>query len=116
MSATPANSILGQARASCMISEPRAPGPIIPRRMRSLAPRTLEVARVPARPLATLPIKLRRDCIGTVPLENELTKRRLYIDYSHGDCGLCRLRLRAWKRVLQILQAKVAVLDRKSVV
>src|SRR5215470_724945 len=66
MSATPTNSVLAHAIASCMISDPRAPGPMMPRRMRSLAPRTLDVARVPARPVATLPIKLRRDCI--IPL------------------------------------------------
>ena len=36
---------------------------MMPRRMRSLAPRALEVASVPARPVATLPMKLRRDCM-----------------------------------------------------
>src|ERR1700722_5466603 len=36
---------------------------MMPMRMRSLAPNTLDVARVPAKPVATLPINTRRDCI-----------------------------------------------------
>ena len=42
---------------------PRAPGPMMPRRMRSLAPSTLDAAKVPASPVATLLMKLRLDCM-----------------------------------------------------
>src|SRR5689334_20568145 len=51
--------------ASRRISDPRAPGPMMPIRTRSLAPRTLEAANVPAKPVATLPMKFRRECMNT---------------------------------------------------
>src|SRR5271157_4898350 len=41
---------------------------MMPMRIRSFAPNTLEAASVPARPEATLPIKLRRDCMGKLLL------------------------------------------------
>src|SRR3954447_25683828 len=64
MSAAPTHSTLAQASASRRISDPRAPAPIMPRRTRSLAASALVVARAPATPLATLPMKIRRDCIA----------------------------------------------------
>src|SRR5713226_4045302 len=64
MSAKARKSVFGQAIASRTICMPRSPAPMIPSRSLSLAPRTLETASVPARPEATLPMKLRRDCIA----------------------------------------------------
>src|ERR1039458_9422289 len=42
---------------------------MMPRRIRWLAPRALPAASVPARPVATLPMKLRRDCMGIGSLD-----------------------------------------------
>src|SRR5260370_16144678 len=50
-----------EALTSC---RPRSPAPIMPSRMRSFAPKTLDTASEPARPEATLPMKLRRDSMG----------------------------------------------------
>src|SRR5579862_7715764 len=56
-------STFSRASAWRRISDPRAPGPMIPRRTRSFAPSTLDAAKVPANPPATLLMKLRRDCM-----------------------------------------------------
>src|SRR5690349_18611788 len=50
---------------------------MMPMRMRSLAPKTLEAANVPASPVATLPMKLRRDCMGknSLGVNNNYTTR-----------------------------------------
>src|ERR1035437_8843481 len=58
------HSTFSQASACWRISLPRAPGPMMPRRIRWFAPRALLGANVPARPVATRPMKLRRDCMG----------------------------------------------------
>src|ERR1035437_9322182 len=58
------HSTFSQASACWRISLPRAPGPMMPRRIRWFAPRALLAANVPARPVATRPMKLRRDCMG----------------------------------------------------
>src|SRR5450759_2842296 len=58
------HSTFSQASACWRISLPRAPGPMMPRRIRWFAPRALRAANVPARPVATRPMKLRRDCMG----------------------------------------------------
>src|ERR1022692_1085447 len=63
------HSTFWQLSACWRISVPRAPGPMMPRRIRWLAPRTLPAASVPAKPVATLPMKLRRDCMGTGSLD-----------------------------------------------
>src|ERR1019366_8596443 len=42
---------------------------MMPRRIRSPAPRALPAASVPARPVATLPMKLRRDCMAIGSLD-----------------------------------------------
>src|ERR1019366_6099921 len=63
------HSTFSQLSACCRISVPRAPGPMMPRRIRWLAPRALPAASVPARPVATLPMKLRRDCMGIGSLD-----------------------------------------------
>src|SRR6476659_619764 len=62
MSANATNSVFGQAIASRPMCIPRSPAPMIPRRILSFAPKTFDTASEPARPEATLPIKLRRDC------------------------------------------------------
>src|ERR1039457_1184551 len=77
MSAAPMHSVLGQASACRRISEPRAPGPMMPMRIRSLAPRTLDAANVPARLVATLPMKLRRDCMDRILLLLRLTDKTI---------------------------------------
>jgi hypothetical protein len=61
--------------ASRMICAPRSPGPMMPRRMRSLAASTLGAAMAPAKPLATLPMKIRRDCMET-PSKAHVTRRQ----------------------------------------
>src|ERR1051326_2425505 len=50
---------------------------MMPMRIRSLAPKTLEAANVPASPVATLPMKLRRDCMGknSLGVNNNYTTR-----------------------------------------
>src|ERR1017187_4397235 len=63
------HSTFWQVSACWRISVPRAPGPMMPRRTRWLAPRALPAASVPARPVATLPMKLRRDCMGIGSLD-----------------------------------------------
>ena len=64
-SAKAAISVLGHARIWFSSSVPRSPAPMTPTRMRSAAPSTSAgpAARVPASPVATLPIKLRRESI-----------------------------------------------------
>src|ERR1022692_4463167 len=71
------HSVLAQATAWRRISEPRAPGPMIPMRMRSLAPRSLEAASEQARLVATLPMKWRRDCMGRILLLVRLTDKTI---------------------------------------
>src|ERR1035437_5199984 len=63
MSATPTHSTFSQPTASRRISFPRSPGPMMPMRMRSLAPSALDAASPPARLVATLLMKNRRDCM-----------------------------------------------------
>src|ERR1035437_3900888 len=63
------HSTFSQASACWRISLPRAPGPMMPRRIRWFAPRALLAANVPARPVATRPMKLRRDCMGIDSLD-----------------------------------------------
>src|SRR5260370_41886139 len=64
MSAKATKSTLGHAKAHRTTSVPRAPMPIIPMRTRSLAPSTpLGEANVVARPVAIVPINLRRESI-----------------------------------------------------
>src|SRR4029077_15912434 len=72
------HSVFGHAIAWRRISEPRAPGPMMPIRMRSFAPRTLEAANEPARPEATLPMKLRRDCIDILLRLRQCGLKQLY--------------------------------------
>src|ERR1039457_4636435 len=71
------HSVLAQATAWRRISEPRAPGPMMPMRIRSLAPRTLDAASEPARLVATLPMKLRRDCMDRILLLLRLTDKTI---------------------------------------
>src|SRR5580704_18059695 len=78
------HSVLGQASAWRRISEPRAPGPMMPMRMRSLAPRTLDAANVPARPVATLPMKLRRDCMDRILLLLRVTDKTIIAKGHRG--------------------------------
>src|ERR1700721_2002906 len=59
--------MLGHARIWLTSSVPRSPAPITPTRMRSAAPSTSAgpAASVPASPVATLPIKFRRESINS---------------------------------------------------
>src|SRR5579872_5759107 len=63
MSAMAVTSTLGQAEAQRNSSTPRAPAPTIPTRTRSLDPSTVCEASVVARPVAMVPMNLRRESI-----------------------------------------------------
>src|SRR5579864_4976938 len=65
MSENATKSTLGQLSAQWTSSVPRSPTPMMPMRARSLAPKTpCDEARVEARPVAIVPMNLRRESIG----------------------------------------------------
>src|ERR1700704_2669992 len=102
MSAKATKSTLGHASAQRATSMPRAPMPMIPIRIRSLAPNTpLGEASVVARPVAMVPINLRRESI-IIPFSGAIS-----ILEHKGGCLVhcqdltslsnCQMLRRAWR-------------------
>ena len=65
---------------------PPAPGPIMPSRTRWFAPMALDAAKVPARPVATLLIKLRRDSMEMMLLVVVQARLGGQNDYNARSC------------------------------